>query len=84
MSKSAVSKTISRNFLQSTKQVDTWKNVIEKNHKGCCAGKLCLTNLAFFSKRVHKHVSVAHLVDKVGTDLQQGFTISLTKGSQRC
>lgn len=53
----------------------------EKNHEECCAGKLCLTNSAEFSKGVYKHVDVAHFVDKAGTDLQQGFTISLTKGS---
>lgn len=41
----------------------------------------CVLQIQQFSKGVYKHVDVAHFVDKVGTDLQQGFTISLTKGS---
>lgn len=34
-----------------------------------------------FSKGGNEHVGVAHLVDKIGVDFQQNFTIPLTKGS---
>lgn len=56
-------------------------DIMEKSHNGCCAEKLYLTNLPEFSKGGNKHVDIAHLVDKVGVYFQQGFTISLTKGS---
>ena len=56
-------------------------DTMEKSHNGCYAGKLYLTNLPKFSKGGNEHVDVAPLVDKVGVDFQQGFTISLTKGS---
>lgn len=56
-------------------------DIMEKSHSGCHAGKQYLTDLPEFSKGGNKHVDVARLLDKVGVDFQQGFTISVTKGS---
>jgi len=54
-------------------------DTVEKSNNSCCTGRLYLTDLLEFYKGCNEHVD--YLVAKAGVGFQQGFTISLTKGS---